>query len=144
MTLPQDPERPCVKPSWGEALKLMAGSAFLNNLLQYPKDSINDEMVELMQPYFDAEDYTFETAKKVCGDVAGLCSWTKAMGSFFSVNKEVLPLKANLAIQEGRLQGANKDLAKAQSQLDEKQRELDLVQAEYEAAMREKQALQVQ
>lgn len=77
----------------------------------------------------------------MCGDVAGLCSWTKAMASFYSVNKEVLPLKANLAIQEGRLQKANTELAVAQAQLDEKESELNVVKAQYEAAMSKKQQL---
>ncbi len=61
----KDPERLSLKPSWGEALKLMASSTFLQNLLQYPKDSINDEMVELMMPYFDSDDYNLDSAKKV-------------------------------------------------------------------------------
>ncbi|KAF7256141.1 hypothetical protein EG68_07439, partial [Paragonimus skrjabini miyazakii] len=136
-----DPERPCPKPSWGEALKLMGGPNFLSGLLNFPKDSINEETVELMEPYFEMEDFNLEQAKRVCGDVAGLCCWTKAMASFFSVNKEVLPLKAMLAVQEKRLEGAMQELAIAQGQLDEKQRELDIVQAEYDRAMSDKQRL---
>ena len=78
---------------------------------------------------------------QVCGNVAGLASWTKAMAYFFGINKEVLPLKANLAVQESRLNAAMSDLNKAQAQLDEKQKELDAVQAQYDEAMRYKQDL---
>lgn len=71
----------------------MADSKFLSNLQQYPKDTINAEMLDLLVPYFDFPQYTFESAKSACGNVAGLISWTIAMASFYEVNREVLPLK---------------------------------------------------
>uniref|UniRef100_A0A803V1B2 Dynein axonemal heavy chain 8 n=1 Tax=Ficedula albicollis TaxID=59894 RepID=A0A803V1B2_FICAL len=136
-----DPEKPCCKPSWGESLKLMSGP-FLNNLRNFARDTINDETVELVQPYFEMEDYTLQHGQKVCGNVAGLLSWTKAMVVFYGVNREVLPLKANLAKQEGRLKIANAEKDKAQAELDEKQAELDKVQAKFDAAMKEKMDLE--
>ena len=44
----------------------MSQAGFLQALEQFPKDTINDETCELMQPYFDAEDYNQESAKRVC------------------------------------------------------------------------------
>ena len=136
-----DPERPSPKPSWAESLKMMSQTGFLQSLQNFRKDTINEETVELMQPYFANEDYSLDSAKKVCGNVAGLCSWTKSMAVFYGINKEVLPLKANLAIQEVLYAKAESELAAANATLDEKQSELDVVRALYDEAMGKKQTL---
>ena len=44
----------------------MSQSNFLTTLQSFPKDTINDEMVELLAPYLEMEDYNMETAKRVC------------------------------------------------------------------------------
>nr|XP_018671052.1 dynein heavy chain 5, axonemal isoform X3 [Ciona intestinalis] len=141
-TVTPDPEKSTfIRPSWSESMKMMTESGFLNNLQNFNKDSINDEVVELMKPYFDAPDYNLDVARRVCGNVAGLCSWTTAMANFYVINKEVLPLKANLAVQESLYNNAMMALKKAEAELDEKNRELAVVQARYDAAMKEKQDL---
>ncbi|KAJ8736206.1 hypothetical protein PYW08_006862 [Mythimna loreyi] len=136
-----DPEKQFLTASWSESLKVMADVRLLNNLKNYPKDEINAEMVDLLQPYFNFSQYTYEAAKLACGNVAGLISWTIAMAQFYAVNKDVLPLKANLAVLQGKYQAAKRDLEAAEAQLEAKERELAEVQKEFDKAMTLKQAV---
>ena len=68
--------------------------------------------------------------------ISGLLCWTKAMAFFFGVNKEVLPLKINLAFQEARLKSANNDLHRAQVTLVQKEEELAHVKKLYCSAVK--------
>ena len=51
----------------------------MGGLLDFKKDFITAETVELMEPYLAMEDYDYTNALRVCGNVAGLLSWTIAM-----------------------------------------------------------------
>ncbi|XP_071995855.1 dynein axonemal heavy chain 8 isoform X2 [Engystomops pustulosus] len=133
-----DPEKPCCKPSWGESLKLLNCPGFLQSLRQYQKDTVNQEMVELLQPYFQMEDYTVENAKKLSGNMAGLLLWTRAMAAFYHVNQEVLPLKACLMKHKHRLDLTNLEMTKLQQQLEEKRSELVTAQSIYDGRALEK------
>lgn len=77
-------------------LQMMASTTFLLQLQNYPKDSINDEMIDFLQPYFAMEDYNMDMARRVCGDVAGLLSWTKAMAFFHSTNILAFPYELRI------------------------------------------------
>ncbi|XP_044760955.1 dynein axonemal heavy chain 8-like isoform X2 [Coccinella septempunctata] len=134
-------EKDFILPSWNESLKMLADTRFLNKLQEYPKDTINAETIDLVTPYLKHELYTFETAKSVCGNVAGLVSWTIAMAAFYEVNKEVLPLKANLQIQQAKLNKAQDELNAAMTLLATKEEEVRQCQILYEEAMTRKQAV---
>lgn len=79
----------------------MAGE-FLKNLWRYPKDEMNAELIDLMTPYLQHELYNYETAKKACGNVAGLTQWTVAMKAFYEINKDVLPLKVSFLLKTAK------------------------------------------
>ncbi|RKO94376.1 dynein heavy chain and region D6 of dynein motor-domain-containing protein [Blyttiomyces helicus] len=138
----QDPDKPCAKPSWSESLKLMSAGDFLTSLMEFRKDEMNEETIEILEPLIEMPDFNLEGAKKVSADVAGLASWVRAMAVYFGINKKVIPLKANLIVQEHKLSLAMEDLNKAQQTLDEKQAELDIFNRNYNEAISSKQALQ--
>ncbi|XP_034179159.2 dynein heavy chain 8, axonemal kl-3 [Osmia lignaria lignaria] len=136
-----DYDRQFLTPSWPEALKVMADTRFLYNLQNFPKDNINAETVDLMQPYLSYHLYTYEAAKQACGNVAGLIQWTISMVTFYGINKDVLPLKANLAVQESKYEKANRNLSEAESLLKAKDEDLKVVQQEYDGVMEERQKI---
>ena len=103
-------------------MKMMADTGFLNKLLNFPKERINDETCELLQPYFDAPDFNFEDAKKSAGAVAGLCNWCRSMVKYHEVAAVVDP-KHRRALREAQaeLDEKNREKAKAEGELAEVQ-----------------------
>lgn len=112
---------PLDRPQWQEvkganvlcgafetSVKMMSDSQFLSNLMNFPKEQINDETVELLQPYFSAPDFNYDSAKKASGNVAGLCNWAEAMCSYHSVAVVVEPKIQALHEAEAELKIANK------------------------------------
>lgn len=112
---------PLDKPQWQEvkgynvicgayeaSVKMMSDSQFLSHLMNFPKEQINDETVELLMPYFSAPDFNFEAAQKASGNVAGLCNWAEAMCSYHNVAVVVEPKIQALREAESELKVANK------------------------------------
>ena len=135
-------ERLQLADSWKAALPLMAQSDFLDRILLFDRDGVNDEDVELLYPYLTAPDFNFETAKKVSSNVAGLCVWVNAMVTYSVLAKVVRPQQETLKIALGQLATANKKLDKAQAELDVVQGQLDAMQVDFDRAMARKAAIQ--
>ncbi|CAL8466541.1 g6077 [Coccomyxa elongata] len=128
--------------NYDEAVKMMGDTAFLSSLINFPKEAITDETVELLKPYFKAPDFNFESAKKASGNVAGLCNWAAAMCTYHDVAKVVEPKIVALRGAENELKSATKEKDAAEAELAIVQSKLDAMQADFDAAMRQKQALE--
>eukprot|EP00798_Chlamydomonas_sp_ICE-L_P031303 gene31303-6451_t len=124
------------------AAKMMGDMGFLTALMNFPKEQINDETVELLAPYFAAPDFNFEAARKASGSVAGLCNWAEAMCTYHTVAKVVEPKIVTLREAEAELKVATKEKNQAEDRMAKVQAKLDEMQAQFDAAMAQKQALE--
>jgi len=92
---------------------------FMKKLVDFEKDGINDETIELLDPYIRQQGDWFneDTGKKASIAASGILRWALAINEYNEKSKIVKPKKIFLAIQEGRLAVAQKELAKAQEDL---------------------------
>ncbi len=75
---------------------------FLNRLLNYEKDQITEEIIELIQPYLLQEDwFKFENAKNASVAAAGIFNWAVAIHEYHNKSKIVKPKRAQLKRKEG-------------------------------------------
>ncbi|KAK9841874.1 hypothetical protein WJX81_008571 [Elliptochloris bilobata] len=128
--------------TYDEAVKMMGDIQFLTALQNFPKEGITDETVELLQPYFNAPDFNFDSAKKASGNVAGLCNWAAAMCTYHEVAKVVEPKIVALRGAEAKLKVAMREKGAALDELAVVQGRLDEMQEKFDVAIRQKQALE--
>ena len=119
---------------------MTANMSFLKSLTEFDKSKLNDEIIDLLEPYFRMSDYTEENARRA-GSVSGLLKWTVKMKEYFYVYKKVAPLQDRLFIEQKKLKKAQDDLAVVQAKFDEKQAAVNEAQLVYKASLAEKQAL---
>jgi len=127
--------------NWKNVSMAMMGDNFLNALLSFPKEQINDETCEFLDAYLDAPDFNYEGAMKSAQAVAGLCNWCEAMKTYHFVAKVVDPKMRALREAQAVLDDANREKQKAEDELAEVQAGLDAMQAKFDEAMAEKQRL---
>jgi len=128
--------------SFDQAVKMMGDMQLLSSLLQFPKEAITDETVELLQPYFAAPDFNYAAARKASGNVAGLCNWAAAMCKYHAVAKVVEPKTASLRAAEQELRGAAREKEAADARMAAVQGRLDEARAAFDAAMAAKARLE--
>jgi dynein heavy chain len=120
---------PFIADSFDEyAKQTLGGGNFLKSLFDFSafeKDNINEETIELLEPYITlkfpttGEDvFTGQVAKKANAALEGMTVWAAAMSDYHKQSKIVKPKLRLLEIKNASLAEAEANLADAQSELD--------------------------
>merc|ERR1719473_523196 len=123
----------------------MSQMSFLPDLFDFninQRDNINDETCELLMPYLNLENFNPAVAKKASSAAEGLCKWVGAMRMYHEAAKIVKPKMDFLKVQEAKLGVAMKELAAAEGELAKAQAVLDGLNAQFNEAMGNKEALE--
>jgi len=135
-----------ITDSWDVSGKGLAGDArTLNVLFDFgtnKKDNINEETCELLLPYLWMEDFTREKAASACGNVAGLCTWVRAMYSYINIAKVVGPKKEKLRVMQNELRVANKKKEIQEEELAKVAAEVEAFNKQFQAENAKKIALE--
>lgn len=131
-----------LRPSWASAKTMMSDMHFLQHLMQYNKDAVTPEEVELLQPYLRAEDFTADRARVSCASLAGLCTWIRSMVVYHHIAKSILPKKERVRLAEKQLAVALTKLKAAEDDLAREEQLLTEVRGKYDAAQQERVALE--
>lgn len=92
----------------GGGLFCLSNMQFLNQLKFYEKDNINEETIELLEPYLQKGEEWFNvaTAANASVSAAGIMKWGLAVHLYHCKSKIVKPKRIQLAIAASRLEKA--------------------------------------
>jgi dynein heavy chain len=131
-----------INPSWSQAIVLMGDTAFLKWILEFPKDSINDETIELLMPYMDMPEFLPKVARAASVAAEGLCTWVRSMVFYTQASKIVKPKLEALQIAEGQFAVAMKALHDAEERQAAAEARLKELKGAFEAKVSQKRQIE--
>ncbi|XP_058497468.1 dynein axonemal heavy chain 1 [Solea solea] len=104
---------------------------FLDSLFNYDKDNIPDNVISLIQPYIDNEEFQPASIAKVSKACTSICQWVRAMHVYHFVAKGVEPKRQALQEAQEDLAGTQRILDDAKAKLAEVEGGVATLQAKY-------------
>ncbi|CAF1941259.1 unnamed protein product [Rotaria magnacalcarata] len=111
---------------------------FLQSLRDFDKENIPEIVIQRLQKHIDSPDFDPIKIEKTSKACKSLCMWSRAMYTFYMINKEVAPRKEALANAEAELAIVKEVLATKKRELKKLEEGLRTLQVKYEDAIRKK------
>jgi len=122
---------------WEPCKKNLLNATLLNNLKNYAKDDMTDDLVGTIEPVINEDNYAEAVLAKASKAALGISKWCRAIISYHHAMKIVIPVRIELA--QGK-----ETAAAAQKSWDEAKAKLAAVQAEFKKLVDELDATQAE
>jgi len=143
-------QTPFISDSYDEFTSKKLQGPLLKQLIEFSdndKDYINEETIELLEPYLvlktpkGEELFVGAVAKKASAALEGLCTWAAAMSDYHKASKIVKPKLRLLQIRSAQLAEAEEKLAAAEAELTEVNRLKAELKAKFDSQIAARDAL---
>lgn len=122
-----------LKDSWTTSSIVMVEPNFIESLITFDRQALlNDETMELLQPYLSCSLVTFDSAKKVGGLVTALFHWVMAVNRYHELVIKERPKMLAVNEQLADYTMAKHRLASADEEYQAAQHDVDRVQTDFE------------
>ena len=128
--------------TWDESKKQLQDASFMDKLLKFDKDQLQDSLLKKIKKYTSNAEWTPDNVGKVSSAAKGLCMWVRAMETYGHVSKEIAPKRTKLKAAQDQLNKKQKQLKKAQDALAEVLGKVQALKDKYEESASSKEALQ--
>eukprot|EP00818_Percolomonas_sp_WS_P004771 CAMPEP_0117446884 /NCGR_PEP_ID=MMETSP0759-20121206/6580_1 /TAXON_ID=63605 /ORGANISM="Percolomonas cosmopolitus, Strain WS" /LENGTH=4305 /DNA_ID=CAMNT_0005239183 /DNA_START=148 /DNA_END=13065 /DNA_ORIENTATION=- len=127
---------------WEPAKKMMGERGFLESLVNYNIEDMNDAIVDKLKPITTQKDYNEKSIMKSNVAAAGLCAWVLSLVEVHEIMKVVRPRQEALKKAQEEAAKSAKELKETKAKMQELQDKLDKLEAERQQCMEKKEALE--
>ncbi|XP_022235820.1 dynein heavy chain 2, axonemal-like [Limulus polyphemus] len=129
------------EPTWVEAKRQLGDPNFINHLMTFDKDNINDRVLNRIGKYVVQPDFHPEIVGKVSLAARSLCMWVRAMEVYGKIYRIVEPKRQRLSTAESQLAEKQAVLAEAKNKLLELNDKIETLKNQYEEKLAHKEEL---
>lgn len=104
--------------------------------MNYPKENINDKLLNKLQEYVNHPDFVPQKVEKQSKVCKSICIWVRAISGYAKIFRIVQPKRAKLQKAEEELKAINDVLKEKQRQLQNIERESQALQNQYDKAVK--------
>ncbi|XP_053596859.1 dynein axonemal heavy chain 6 [Microplitis demolitor] len=124
------------KTDWPTAKLILSDVRFLDRLINFPKDDIDDKLLKKLQSYLNNPEFVPNTVAKQSKVCKSICIWVRAIDGYAKVFRVVEPKRIKLKEAQEELQAIKELVTQKQKQLSAVVKKIEGLEKQYNKAVK--------